>query len=376
MNACVNFFKDSKRTHALEILPTGSGKSVVIANIAKELTEPTLVFQPSKEILEQNYAKYTSYGFPAGIYSASARQRRIEHVTFVTIGSVARKPHLFRKFRNIMVDEAHLVNAQEGMYRGFLDAIKGAKVLGLTATPYRLESTREGAQLTFLTRSEPRIFSRVLHYVQNGELFASGHLAPLEYYRFETFDRSLLETTANGADFTQASLQSMYRRIDMPGLTVRKALYILQHRRNLLVFCSLIEEANRVAACIPGSEVLHGGTDPVKRASILRRFKAGKIRCVVNVGVLTTGFDYPELEAVLVARSTMSLSLYYQIIGRVIRPYTYPDGSRKVGWVVDLGGNVDFFGKVEDLRIVVNSAGLYSVHGNGRQLTNVPFSKN
>ncbi len=98
-----------------------------------------------------------------------------------------------------------------------------------------------------------------------------------------------------------------------------------------------------------------------------------------NNGTVTimgnTGFDYPALEAVLIARSTMSLALYYQIIGRVMRPFTYEDGSKKVGWVVDLGGNISFFGKIETMKIMVNDKGLYSVWNNGRQLTNTPFQK-
>jgi DNA repair protein RadD len=112
------------------------------------------------------------------------------------------------------------------------------------------------------------------------------------------------------------------------------------------------------------------------RTKILNEFKAGKIRCVINVGVLTTGFDYPELEAVLIARSTMSLALYYQIVGRVMRPFKYADGSVKEGWVVDLGGNINLFGKIETMKITTDERGLYMIVNQGRQLTNVPFTRN
>lgn len=96
------------------------------------------------------------------------------------------------------------------------------------------------------------------------------------------------------------------------------------------------------------------------------------IRCVINVGVLTTGFDYPELECVLIAKSTMSLSLYYQIIGRVMRPHA----NKESGWVVDLGGNINFFGKIETMKIEQTETGLYYISNNGRQLTNVTLTKN
>jgi DNA repair protein RadD len=89
---------------------------------------------------------------------------------------------------------------------------------------------------------------------------------------------------------------------------------------------------------------------------------------------ISTGFDYPALEAVLIARSTMSLSLFYQIVGRVMRIYTYPNGEKKKGWVVDMGGNLNFFGKIETMKIIENQNGL-SIWNNGRQLTNVPFQK-
>jgi DNA repair protein RadD len=375
ISAGVDFFNCKKKGNGLEILPTGSGKSVVIANIASSLTGKTVVFQPSKEILAQNYAKFMSYGYRAGIYSASAGMKYLDNITFATIGSVAKKIHIFEKFKNIIIDECHLVNAEEGMYHSFIKTLDHCKVLGLTATPYRLSAGYEGAMLKFLNRTNPRIFNRVLYYVQNDVLFNAGHLAPLEYYSFDIIDRGQLETNAKGTDFTDASLKQYYRKIDMPKRTIEYGNRILKKRNNLLVFCALIEEANQVVMGIPGSIVITGDTEPAVRDRILKDFTAGRIRCVINVGVLTTGFDYPALEAVLICRSTMSLALYYQIVGRVMRPYTYPDGSKKVGWVVDLGGNIRFFGKIETMKIQVAENGLYSIWNNNRQLTNVSFTK-
>lgn len=375
IQANVDFFHDKKSQNGITILPTGSGKSVVIANTASQLPGKTVVFQPSKEILEQNFAKFLSYGYRAGIYSASAGMKYLDTITFATIGSVAKKHHLFKDFRNIIIDECHLVNSESGMYNNFIRSLGNAKVLGLTATPYRLSSGFEGAQLKFLTRTRPRIFGRVLYYVQNDVLFNAGHLAPLKYYNYDLVDRSRLEMNSSGTDFTEASLRGYYRSINMEQKTIEYANRILAVRSNLLVFCSLIEEAKKVMRGVPGSAIVTGDTDKREREAILTGFKRGKIRCVINVGVLTTGFDYPELEAVLIARSTMSLALYYQIVGRVMRPFTYADGSKKTGWVVDLGGNVKFFGKIETMKIVQNQQGLYVIKNNGRQLTNVPFTK-
>ena len=373
----INFFHDRKcKFNAFEILPTGSGKSVVIANVASGVEGKTVVFQPSKEILEQNFAKFTSYGYRAGIYSASAGMKYMDTITFATIGSVAKKHHLFEQFKNVIIDECHLVNPEDGMYKNFIHSLSGAKVLGLTATPYRLTAGFDGARLNFLNRTNPRIFNKCLYYVQNNTLFDQGHLAPLEYFRYNAIDRTMLTMNKSGTDFTDASMKAHYRKINMPAKTIEFANRILKKRNNLLVFCALIEEAMQVAKGIPGAYVITGETDAVTRARLLAEFKSGKIRCMVNVGVLTTGFDFPALEAVLIARSTMSLSIYYQIIGRVMRFFKYLDGSIKKGWVIDLGGNYDFFGKIETMQIREDETHKLSIWNNGRQLTNVPFTKN
>ncbi|HRO18537.1 MAG TPA: DEAD/DEAH box helicase [Ferruginibacter sp.] len=369
----VEYFCDSKaKYNALEILPTGSGKSVVIANMASGAQGKTVVFQPSKEILEQNVQKFMSYGYRCGVYSASAGMKYIDDVTFATIGSVASKPHIFSSFKNIIVDECHLVNPEGGMYHDFIKYFPKSKVLGLTATPYRLTSGFDGAMLKFLNRTNPRIFNKVLYYVQNDVLFNAGHLAKLRYFSFDVINRDRLTVNSTGTDFTDASLRAYYRQINMPAIIASYANSILEKRKNVLVFCSLIEEAKAAASMIPGAVVLTGKTPDAERAKILSQFKKGLIRCLINVGVLTTGFDHPELEAVLIARSTMSLALYYQIIGRVMR--THP--NKIDGWVVDLGGNIKKFGKIETMEIKVSDNGLFSIWNEGRQLTNVYFSKN
>lgn len=372
IDAGVNFFNSNRKQHAIEILPTGSGKSIVIANQVMNLEGRTIIFQPSKEILEQNYAKYRSYGYNASIYSASAGQKIVSKATFATIGSVANKHHLFREFKNIIIDECHLVNPKGGMYHDFIHAIEGCKVLGLTATPYRLTNDMSGAMLKFLTRTRPRIFSDVLYTVQNDVLFNNGYLAKLEYFTFDVIDRKMLELNKSGTDFSDTSIKNYYRKIDFPKVTAYWANRILAKRKNLLVFSTLIDDAMKAAHLIPGAVVLTGSTPKLDRERILADFKANRIKCLLNVGVLTTGFDYPELEAVLIARSTMSLALYYQIIGRVMRPHPNKDTA----WVVDLGGNINLFGKIETMKVVQDQKGLYSIMNNGRHLTNVTFTKN
>lgn len=371
VEAGVNYFKSKSNKNAILILPTGAGKSVVIANILAPLEGKTIILQPSKEILEQNFAKYISSGYKASVYSASAGQKRVDTVTFCTIGSIINKKHLFEGLEHIIIDECHLVNAKGGMYEELIKAFPRAKVLGLTATPYRLHNTMEGAQLKFLTRTRPKIFDEVLYYVQNSELFDNSYLAKLEYFSFNIVDRSMLQVNTSGTDFTEQSLKRYFTMIDMPSIIVKYSIRLLAKRKNLLIFCSLIEEAENVTSRISGAVILTGATKPDDRERILSQFKSGKIRCVVNVGVLTTGFDYPELECVLIARSTMSLALYYQIVGRAMRIAP----TKESAWIVDLGGNINFFGKIETMKIEKTDKGLFFISNNGRQLTNVPFQK-
>lgn len=366
----VEYLQGKSNDNAVIVLPTGAGKSIVIANLVAPLEGKTIILQPSKEILEQNYEKYSKYG-KASIYSASAGEKIIGRVTFCTIGSIINKKHLFVGLKNILIDECHLVNSEGGMYQEFINYFPQANVLGLTATPYRLSQTSEGPQLTFLTRSTPRIFNKILYYVQNNTLFDAGFLAKLEYYSFDVIDRSKLELNSSGTDFTTASLSRYYKSIDMPSRIVKYAFHILSKKPNLLIFCALINEAKEVVKRIPGAVLLTSDTKKEERERILSRFKKGIIKCVVNVGVLTTGFDYPELEAVMMARSTMSLSLFYQIVGRAMRIHP----NKKNAWVVDLGGNLNQFGKIETMKIEVDNEGRFAIWNNGRQLTNVPFKK-
>lgn len=374
VDAAVRFFSTGNKKNGLIVLPTGSGKSLVIANIALRLNAPVLIFQPSKEILEQNYEKLCSYGvlMDVGIFSASFNRKQVSTITFATIGSVKNCKDFFRRFRYVIIDECHYVNAEAGMYKDFIETI-GCKVLGLTATPYRLYSSRfYGSMLRFITRTSPRIFNEMLYCVQVGTLLSRGYLAKMNYYQLNVVDTSRLKLNSIGADYTDASVRRHYKEIKFND-TLENIIHrlLVAGRTSILVFTRFIEEAEYVAKAIGTSAaVVSSGTNKADREEILRRFKAKEINVVSNVGVLTTGFDFPELATVVLARPTMSLALYYQMIGRAIRPY-----KDKVSWVVDLCGNYKRFGRVEDLQVRETRPGIYAVFNGYRQLTNVYFKK-
>lgn len=373
VDAAVKFFESGRRNNAIEVLPTGAGKSLVIANIAYRLDAPVLVFQPSKEILEQNYAKLCSYGvLDTGIFSASFNRREVRKITFATIGSVKSYKDYFRNFRYVIIDECHNVNAEAGMYKDFIQAIQ-CKVLGLTATPYRLYSTRfYGSMLRFITRTNPRIFNELIYHVQVKTLLERGYLAQMNYYQLNVVDTSRLALNSTGADFTDASIRQHYNEIKFND-TLENIIQrlLVAGRKSVLVFTRFVDEAVHLCRHLGSiAAVVSGDTPKAEREDILNRFKDGEIKVVANVGVLTTGFDFPELATVVLARPTMSLALYYQMCGRAIRPH-----QGKVSWIVDLCGNYQRFGRVEDLTLREPRPGIWAVYSGPKQLTNVYFRK-
>lgn len=371
VDAAVAYFKSSLTDNVIEVLPTGAGKSLVIANIALGLNAPVLVFQPSKEILEQNYQKLASYGFvQCGIYSASFNRKEVSTVTFCTIGSVIRHLSDISAFKYAIIDECHLVNSKGGMYEEAIRTL-GLKVIGLTATPYRLTTDMNGAIIKFLTRTRPCIFSRVIHVTQVRELLDAGFLARLNYYTIRcAFNLDNVRLNITGCDYDEKSLLAEYKRSNFANSIAEVVQRLLAKRSRVLVFTKFVEEAAMLADNIPHTSYVSGETPKAEREQILADFKAGKIHCVANVGVLTTGFDYPQLDTILLARPTRSLAMYYQMVGRAIRPY-----PNKEGWIVDLCGTYQRFGKVENLELRCEGRYKWAVWNaaTDKQLTNVYF---
>lgn len=343
-----------------------SGKSIIIADIAQRLDDNVLVFQPNKEILLQNHAKYTAYGFEAGIYSASCNKRDIKKVTFATIGSVKSNKELFKGFKYIIIDECHVVNPKDGMYKEFFKVVK-ARVLGLTATPYRLMSFQikhtkdedgkelrypqfeSKSMLEFLTKMKPCVFKKVIYAIQIKRLVNKGYLASLEYFDIPLIDPSLIKRNSNGSDYDEEDARRLLTFFNMRDYLVNIVERLKRPksgipRNGILVFTQSKSDAEHLCRMVEGCEFLTSDMTQKQRDSVIRRFRDGEIRVLAQVNILTCGFDYPALDTVVLARPTMSLAFYYQAVGRIIRPY----GDKK-GWVVDLCGTIPKFGKVEDL---------------------------
>lgn len=378
-DAAVRVFQGQKQTNGLIVVSTGGGKSLIIADIASRLDAPLLIFQPSKEILQQNFAKLQSYGvMECGVYSASVGCKDINRITFATIGSVMNHMDDFKHFKYVLIDEAHCVNSKAGMYKKFIEAEK-RQVVGLTATPYRLSSYQGGSMLKFLTRTRPRIFNEVLYVCQTSDLLAKGFLADLKYYDLTSMDLSNVRSNSTGADYDEKSLKLEYERSGFYDKLTTTTLRVLKPksevpRKGVLVFTRFVDEAQNLVDKLKikgiSAAIVTGETPKADREMLLEDFKAGKIKVVANVGVLVVGFDFPALDTVILARPTKSLAWYYQAVGRGIRPFKGKDG-----WVIDLAGNYKRFGKVSDLKIDVEkpNSQLWCVKSNGKILTNRIF---
>lgn len=379
IQAAIEYLRAGK-SGGLLILPTAAGKSICIANIILGLNERVLVMQPSKEILKQNFLKYRSYGFYASVFSASLKKKEISKTVFATIGSIVERPTLFQNFKYVIIDEAHYVNSKRkidsdgkeqpaGMYDKFLQAMPQAQLIGCTATPFRLSSDGFGSILKFLTRTRPRIFKDVIYVVQIGDLYRNGWLSKLVYYKVGTFNRDQIKRNSTGADFDERSLRQYYDKINFGNTILIAVKRLMEIRKSILVFVRFVREAEGLAKLIPGAEYISGEMSAEKRDDILNRFQSGKLKCLLNVGILVVGFDKPDLDTIVVARETMSLAWYYQAVGRGLR--IHPD--KENCWIVDMCGNLDTFGKVEDLIVEEPEPGKWVVTSNGKQLTNQYF---
>ena len=359
VNAAIDFFSSVSKDRPIIVAPTGSGKSIIIAYIAKALRGEVLILQPSKELLEQNYRKYDDVikEHPelerASIYSASVGIKEKGRITFATIGSIYKKPEIFSTVRYVIIDECHFVPPdRSSMYMQFMSKIN-AQVIGLTATPYRLKTYSDPfngqkySKINLLNRELPRFFNRFLHITQTSQMYAENHLSPVNYIEM-SFDGSFLKFNSTGAEYSDDSMKEAMERnkiIKKIPLVLKQAYE--KEQKSCLVFVRTVEEARQLAKEVPFSDFVYAETKKAERSQIIKRFKNGDIKTLFNVAVLTVGFDYPALDTIIVARPTMSLALFVQMVGRGIRK---ADGKERCA-LVDMCGNLQRFGKLEELRI-------------------------
>lgn len=379
VKACEEFLLQDKPKPAVVVAPTGYGKSILIGAVANLCETSVIVLQPSVELLKQNLEKYESYGNFASVYSASAGQKEIGHVTFATIGSVKDLGKTFRErgVKVLLVDECHASYPPEegSMFRKFIDDLKPTHIIGFTATPFRLKTygdlRNNWTQLNMLTNGRPTVFKDIIHVTQIQELVRDKFWAKLNYEMLD-FDTSTLRLNSTGAEYTEQSVQRAIIEQGVNENVFKRCKKLIEEGKNALVFMDSVENAKILAEQLGEKAACVDGEMKKKdRAQIIEDFKNNKIQIVTNQSVLTTGFDKPDLQTVIMARPTNSLALLYQIFGRGVRNPEYP--NLKECLIIDFCNNVKRFGKIEDLRVVNKEGYGWGVFNNTHLLTGTPM---
>jgi superfamily II DNA or RNA helicase len=310
-------------------MATGTGKSVVIAQLVKELESLNpgiriVMLVHSRELVAQNAAALLRYHPTAhiGINSAGLNRRDTRQpILFASIQSVFRhNADSIGRRDVILIDEAHLTPRKgDGMYRTFLATMKAAnpdmRVVGFTATPFRLDSGR-------LDKGADRLFDDLVYDYGIGRGIEDGYLSPLiSKATARTLDVS--GVAKRGGEFVEGALQAAIDKDWITQEAVSEIVAMGEDRRSWLVFCAGVDHAIHVRDAIRARgvscETVTGETPMGERDRMLRDFKAGKLRCLTNVSVLTTGFDAPATDLVAMLRPTLSAGLYIQMVGRGTR---------------------------------------------------------
>jgi DNA repair protein RadD len=364
-------FIHSDLDNGIVVSPVATGKSIIIAETVKLFNAPTICLQPNKELLKQNYEKYTGYGFDASIYSASLKRKDVGQVTYATIGSIMSDLGSFRDIgvQNIIADEIQYGSKDGNQLAEACKFLKIKKKIGLTATPIFLRNSQEGSFLQMMSNNRESIFRNIIHVTQIQDI--QQYWTPINYkYSKEGVNSLMLQLNSTGRDYTAESLKRFYDSNSIEYKILRSISWLKEKGvYQALIFVPSVAEAESIAIQIVGGEVLHGGTKPKERERIVEGFKSGEIPYVINVDVLGTGFDYPKLPAIIHGRPTNSFVTYYQHIGRVVRTHT----DKKQAWFLDLVGNVQKFGKIEEFRFEQDKKGKWEMWDSEKKITHNGF---
>jgi DNA repair protein RadD len=328
----IDFFKKD-RSPAVIVLPTGAGKSLVIAELARIARGRVLVLAHVKELVEQNHAKYQSYGLEAGIYSAGLGQKDHEQkVIFGSIQSVARaSDDFFDRFSLLVIDECHRV-AEEGstQYQEVIAKLRNRSpelcILGLTATPYRLGLgwIYEFSFAGEVKSRKKRFFKQCVFELPLSYMIKHRFLTvpvkidiPVTCYDFS-------ELTEGDRPYSEIEIETILKgQKRLTPLIIRNIIDITERydRKGVMIFSASVNHAREIMTYMPNGDarLVLGDTEIEERDQIIDDFKQKKFKYLVNVSVLTTGFDAPHVDVIAILRPTESNALYQQIVGRGLR---------------------------------------------------------
>jgi DNA repair protein RadD len=332
VQATLKHFRTSSDA-AVIVLPTGAGKSLVIAELAKIARRRILILAHVKELVEQNHGKYESYGLSASIFAAGlGRRESHDQVVFGSVQSVARNLDVFNDdFSLLIIDECHRVSLDENTeYQKIIRHLRqqnpSLKVLGLTATPFRLGHGwiyQQHRPTNCVRTQQVTPFSCCIFELPLRTMIDQGYLTPA----------TLLDAPVALYDFEQLrpSVSGAYREADLNRVLgkakratariIDQLLALAGERRGVMIFAATVAHAKEVMTYLPSScsALILGSMHARARDSVIQGFKAQQIKFLVNVSVLTTGFDAPHVDLIAVLRPTESMGLYQQIIGRGLR---------------------------------------------------------
>ena len=327
----------------LIVLPTGTGKALIAAKLAQEVVawrSNCLVLAHVRELVGQNYLELLEQwpDAPAGIYSAGLKKKDVgKPITIASIQSIWKKAALLRKIELIIVDECHLIpRSSETMYGSFLAAMKlinpDVKIIGLTATPFRMDSGR-------LDQGEDRIFHGISYEYSIRQAIDDGFLCP-PMSKDTTMHLSTAGVGSRGGEFIPGELMRAVDTGDNNEKAVDEIVRLGDDRRAWLVFCSGTDHSLHIRDLMRGrgitAEALSADTESNERARIISEFKRGNTRCLISMNLLMTGFNVPMVDLIAMLRPTKSVVVYIQTVGRGTRIYP----GNKIVLVLDFAKNV------------------------------------
>ncbi|WP_420555424.1 DEAD/DEAH box helicase family protein [Neptuniibacter marinus] len=317
---------------AVIVLPTGAGKSLVIAELAKLAKRKILVLAHVKELVEQNHAKYESYGLKGGIFSAGLKRKQNDfQVTFASIQSVSANLDRFSaEYSLLIIDECHRLNDDDdSQYGKIISQLRSLnpqlKVLGLTATPYRLGMgwIYQYHHRGFARSSDPKPFKYCIYELPLSYMVRNGYLTEPKCIdaSITQYDFSALKQNRFG-EYAEAEVNQLLGKHPRVTQTIIEQVKALsQTRQGVMVFAATVKHAQEICGYLPVDQtaLITGATDNKERDQLIQSFKQKKLKFLVNVSVLTTGFDAPHVDFIAILRPTQSVSLYQQIVGRGLR---------------------------------------------------------
>ena len=349
---CVDEWEESLEQgyNSVIAVPTGAGKTVILCSLVERwlnnhLTDNILVLSHTQEILEQDTDALLEFfpSFGVGVYSAGLNRREKRKITVAGIQSVYKHPELFEDVNLCIIDEVHSINHKDkGMYRTFLKAM-GCQITGMSATVFRMGHG-------YIYKGEGAIFDSLaydLTSVDNfNKLVEDGYLTNLVSKATEMeLDSSQVKKAAG--DYNLKHLAKAHDRDSVTSDAVKETIKYGKNFKKWLIFAIDTVHAKHICDTLIklgiNADELHTKMSKDRR-TVIDNFKEGDTRALVSVGMVTTGFDAPNVDMIVLLRPTLSTVLHVQMVGRGLR--TYP--GKKHCLVLDFAGNTMRLGPINN----------------------------